>query len=269
MWQPGFEPGNAAAPADADRLATGTSPARPDDAPADGEHVEIVLDGPAIEPPPEAARAARSGWRRWRTPIAAVTIAGLAVGTVLVIRQRAETERAATEPVAGADQRRLASSADRLWTTTINLTDDIIGEQPVRLTQFILADRSAVVAFLPAADDTSLAVGLNALTGDELWRRPFDFDATTVNILGVLNDTAIFEQNDLDGRRLIGVDVVTGATNWELPTRDNGVHVILAGTSVITRVSFTGDARLTFIDPATGPRCGGFPATIRSSSAIA
>jgi hypothetical protein len=64
----------------------------------DADHVEIILDEPTPESLPAAKPIARSRWQRWRTPIAAVTNAALALGTVLVPRQGAETERAATEP---------------------------------------------------------------------------------------------------------------------------------------------------------------------------
>ncbi len=255
MWQPGFEPDDAAE-ADATEADVAEADAAPSATaeidPATADHIEIVLDEPTLDSPPATNQITRSRWHRWRAPVTAAAITALALGAFVLIQGGAETERPEAEPVAGADRRRVAGTADRLWTTTIDLTDGIVGVQLVRLTQFLVADRSTVLAVLPAAGDTSIVVGLDALTGDEQWRRPLDFDATAVSIIAVIADTAILEQNDLDGRRLIGIDVATGTTSWELPTRDNGVHVVLSGTNVVTRVSFTGNARLTFIDPTTG-----------------
>ena len=287
LWRPGFDGTYSRTPDTVPDTEpdTGTSTAPAKSAPATAEtqpalahrtstsDVEIALSDPdaGIDAESETqtrtspAPPGRLGGKRRRIQAAALLIGvALVAGVVIVAQRNAEPDRATFEPAAGADDRRLPTTAARLWSTTVAAVEQFDadgtsgsgpaggGDARVGLRQFLVDGRSWVVAILPAADDSSIAVGLDPVTGDERWRRSFDFEARAVNLLGVLADVAVIEQNDVSDRRLIGLDTATGDIAWELPTRDNGVHVILSGTNVVTRVSFTGNPRLTFIDPETG-----------------
>jgi outer membrane protein assembly factor BamB len=212
--------------------------------------VEIVVPGlhddAEIGESAEADPPARRSARRvavFATAIALVT--GVAAGAVWT--RDDGPARPVFEEIAGADSRRLPATSAVIWTSKIDAPNEGASDPA-----FIVDGRSTVVVILDDTTDGATLIGLDATSGAERWRTRADFEPSAATLLGVIDGVLVIERNDLVARSLVGVETATGDMVWELDTRDNGVHVILSGTDVITRVSFTGDERLTFIDPASG-----------------
>ena len=151
------------------------------------------------------------------------------------------------EEIAGADSRRLPATSTLLWTSKIEAENDGAPDPA-----FVVDGRSTVVVVVDDIGQGSTLVGLDATTGAERWRTQADFEPSAASLLGVIDGVLVIERNDVAVRGLVAIETATGRTMWEFETRDNGVHVILSGTDVVTRISFTGRERLTFIDPLTG-----------------
>ena len=90
-------------------------------------------------------------------------------------------------------------------------------------------------------------------------QRTFGLEANDVRIIGVLDEVAVVEGFGLDDRSLIGLDIGTGSVRWARPTEGPGDYVVLAGTPLIGRLSFTGSPRITVIERRSGADVGDIP----------
>lgn len=163
-------------------------------------------------------------------------------------------------PFAGADERQLPDTASLLWQNDV---DGVVANDG---SSILVDGRSLVVGIfdvnvdvIPVGGAGSVMLGFDAATGEERWRTNLASDAGAFSLLGVLDGTLVLELLDTENRSVIGFDASTGEQQWERATGDPGVHVILDGSSVITRVSFTVNARLTFIEPGSGSEVGRVP----------
>ena len=163
-----------------------------------------------------------------------------------------------TEPFAGADRRRLPGQLDQRWRF------DLAGVSATGRTRLSVLDDGAVTGVFDddSIDDgqpASVVVLLDGEDGSERWRTPFDSHSRAFKVLGHFGDVIVLERLDTDHRAVLGLSVDTGAVLWVRDTKDPGVHVVLEGTELVARVSFTVNARLTFIDPASGDEVGRVP----------
>ncbi len=163
-----------------------------------------------------------------------------------------------TEPFAGADRRRLPSRLDQQWRV------DMAGVSATGRTRLTVLDDGGVIGVFAdnAVDDgqTAAVVALlDGSDGSERWRTPFDSQARAFDVLGSFGDVVVLERLDTDNRAVLGLSITTGEVLWVRNTNDPGVHVVLEGTQLVARVSFTVNARLTFIDPASGDEVGRVP----------
>lgn len=257
MWKPGYADGPAipapststAQPAHAglarDRRRDNTASARPPVSSTVTGVQQIAFDAPASSD--TRAPVVEPGRSRRGLAVVALIVAALVIGGVVVSgRDDPETDRPDVGEIVGADPRRLPERVDALWATTLNERRLEVGRRDM-----LIHERS-IVTVLDGEDEGSAIVALEVDDGSVRWRRSFDFLTPSTRLLGVFDDLVVVEQNDVEVRRLFAVDLADGSTRWELPTADNGIHVAPRGTKVIARVSFTGNERLTFVDPATG-----------------
>ena len=256
----------------------------------------VFESGGSSPPPPTASNAARavhddeaialasppSGRRRW---VAAVLVAVLAVAGAVVVRSVLADDLSAdvggngadidgvsdavvtsgeliaplvTEPFVGADRRRLPSQLQQQWSIDV---EGVAATGRTRLT--VIEDRSVVGVFddgdVEDGQGASVVALLEGEDGAERWRTPFDSDARSFEVLGSFGDVIVLERLDTDNRAVLGLSVETGEALWVRNTNDPGIHVALDGTQLVARVSFTVNARLTFIDPTSGDEVGRVP----------
>lgn len=222
-----------------------------------------------------------SARRRMRLAVSLAGVVGLLLGAVAVTRL-VDAEPAAggvarsqpgdadglagrpsvaplvAEPFAGADRRRLPDALDVRWSSVV------AGVEPTSRTQLFVGPSGTVVGLFADAtavgdQAASLIVGLDADSGVEMWRTPFDSEVRAFTVLGFFGAVVALERLDTENRAVVGVDIATGAVLWERDTNDPGVHVVLEGSQIVARVSFTGSPRLTFIDPVDGEEVGRVP----------
>lgn len=239
----------------------------------------VAVDGEVISLPPR-----RIGRSRW---IAVALVAALAVAAALVVRSVLTDELTATgvtelsvtgavdaagvsgavaplvtEPFPGADPRRLPAQLDQQWRV------DVAGVAATSRTRLSVFGDDVVIGVFDAdsidaaADDgqaASIVIALDAEDGSERWRTPFDSQARAFEVLGKFGDVIVLERLDTENRAVLGISARTGEVAWERQTNDPGVHIALEGTGLVARVSFTVNARLTFIDPASGEEVGRVP----------
>lgn len=251
MWKPGsdLQPSPRRDPRTDPDAPFVAAPAVPSVFPdsASAPDVEIIVpglhdEGEIVETEPPTRRSPR----RIAVFAAAIALAS-GVAAVAVWSRDNGPDRPMFEEIAGADSRRLPATSALIWTSKINAANDDASDPA-----FIVDGRATVVVILDDVEQGSTLIGLDATSGTERWRTQADFEPSAANLLGVIDGVLVIEHNDLVVRGLLGIETATGETAWELETRDNGVHVILSGTDVVTRVSFTGNERLTFIDPLSG-----------------
>ncbi len=255
------------------RNADATTP--PIDARAGGSRIEV-------NEPVTSAPTRRSRRRRWFAfvVVGVVSIVAIVIGrsvltTDLVGDTAAQLETMSVDgndagviarpadslvpdPFAGADPRRLPAQLDQQWRA------ELADVSATGQTQLSVLDDGAVVAVF---DDTSVADGqpasvivlLDGIDGSERWRTPFDSQARSFDILGDFGDVIVFERLDTENRSVLGVSEQSGELLWVRETNDPGVHVRLEGTPLVARVSFTVNARLTFIDPNSGDEIARVP----------
>ncbi|MFK7917946.1 MAG: PQQ-binding-like beta-propeller repeat protein [Ilumatobacter sp.] len=216
--------------------------------------------------------------RRTRRLIALAGVAGLVLGSIAVVRLVGADEltgdaivssvdvpeavdvpeRLVSEPFSGADRRRLPDALNIQWSSSVS------GVAPSSRTQLTVAPDGTVIGVFENAvvgndTATSSIVALDGATGTQRWRTAFDSQARAFTVLGVFSGVVALERLDTTNRSVIGLDASTGEIRWERETNDPGVHVVLEGAEIIARVSFTVNARLTFIDPGTGDEVGRVP----------
>ncbi len=210
-----------------------------------------------VEHAPEPSSA--SGRRRPRVAsrvasalavIAALAVAAV-VATSLLGDDSAPPRRPAPGEVAGADERRLPTEVDRLWSTVLPGTGNALSS-----TVFV-DGRDLVVAVVDdGSRNRSMIAGIDATSGAPRWRRSFSFAPPEVSLLGVIDGVVLVEQRDLAGPRLIGLASVDGATLWERETPGGSVNTVLLGTDVVSNLSATVNGLITFVDPRTGQPVG-------------
>lgn len=251
-----------------------------------------VFDTPKpAEPDAGARRDAKAGTaRRARSVVSLAGVLGLVLGVVAVVRLvasdsltglsevaevldadgptgGANAASLVAEPFEGADKRRLPNDLDLRWSAIVPGV-----EQTSRTQLFVGPDGTVVGLFsdVAATEDqgATLIVGLDADSGDELWRTPIDSAVRAFTLLGILGDVIVLERLDTDNRAVVGVDIESGVVLWERQTNDPGVHVVLDGSQIITRVSFTGAPRLTFIDPGDGEEVGRMPGRLLATDLL-
>lgn len=236
--------------------------------------VRDVADGETVR-----SATGRSTRNRW---VALVVVAVLTIAGGVVARSVVSTELAAgvvpgeaivgssssrapigpeplvDEPFVGADRRRLPERLDQRWRI------DVTGVSATGRTTVTVLDDGAVVGVFddPTVDDgqpASVIALLAGADGTEQWRTSFDSQARAFDVLGGFGDVVVLERLDTANRSVLGLSTRTGEVLWVRETNDPGVHVVLEGTELVARVSFTVNARLTFIDPATGDEVGRVP----------
>ncbi|MGB3733641.1 MAG: hypothetical protein WA964_01695 [Ilumatobacter sp.] len=163
-----------------------------------------------------------------------------------------------TEPFAGADRRRLPAQLEQQWRV------DIEGVAATGRTRLSVLDDGSVVGVFDDGDvddgeAASVVALLDGADGSEQWRTPFDSEARAFELLGSFGDVIVFERLDTENRAVVGLSADSGDVLWVRDTNDPGVHVAVEGTQLIARVSFTVNARLTFLDPSSGDEVGRVP----------
>ena len=160
-----------------------------------------------------------------------------------------------TERFDGADARRLPTELQAQWEA------NLAGIEVAAAANVRVAPNGDVVGIfaLPDVDDRAVVIALDGGSGVERWRTEIESSARSFDILGVIGDVVVLERLDTENRSVVGISLLDGELRWERVTADPGVHVLLHGTSVVARVSFTANERLTFIDPVTGEEVGRVP----------
>jgi len=236
----------------------------------------------AVHPARSPATALDDGRRPRRIPAVVAAVAAVAVvivGVLIVTRLSGPTGTAApsrssvdrigsvsdveplvVEPFAGADPRRLPPSITPQWEQSLT-------EVQASADSSVFVDGTDVYAVFDAVDENSTETpprsvvhAFDAATGAVRWQVSIDSGARALSVLGVLDGVLVIERLDTGNRSVLGIDVNGGdGVRWERATADPGIHVVLEGTPVLARVSFTVNARLTFIDPRTGDEVGRLP----------
>lgn len=260
------------------------SPWSPDADVAFAPVLAAVFDTPESAEPDEGTSQETSpvdARRRMRVVVLLAGVVGLLLGAVAVTRLVAGNAPAGgvalsqpryadgiagvpvvapivAEPFAGADRRWLPDALDLRWSSVV------AGVEPTSRTQLVVGPGGTVIGLFAdaaASDDrgASLIVGLDADSGDEIWRTPFDSEVRAFTVLGMFRGVVVLERLDTDNRSVVGISIDSGAVLWERETNDPGVHVALTGSEIVARVSFTGSPRLTFIDPVDGEEVARVP----------
>ena len=170
------------------------------------------------------------------------------------------------EPFAGADPARLPVDAGQRW--SLELADLVVTDR-TRLyvdgarTVLALLDRSS-----PADEGAAVVVAVDAATGSERWRAPFERDTGSLRVLGVLDDVAMIERLHPDDRAIVGIDVETGRELWDRPVTEPGLNRVLDGTPLVTRIGVSGDGGLVFIEPRSGDEVGRVDGVLFSSDLL-
>ena len=158
------------------------------------------------------------------------------------------------EPFAGADPARLPGEAAQRWVLELD------GLEATDRTRLYVDGRRSVLALLdrsePGDDGIGVVVAIDAETGEERWRAPFERGAGSLRLLGVLDDVAMIERLHPDDRGIVGFDVERGTVLWERPVTEPGLNRVLDGTSLVTRIGVSNDDGLVFIDPRSGDEVG-------------